>query len=196
MKALAYSGLYATWRRTGGYVDVSMRWMDFDAHPVGAAGDWRTDGHARAFNLEAGYTGWNPAGIALVPQLQYTRATVSGISPMSGTLVDFTAEGGNAERVRVGLDASRAFAGGRHRARWTPYGAVGVVREMGGGSTYAVGGNAAFSGASRNQGTHVLLEAGLGMQAGGLSATVGLHWADGGSIDNTTGGQVVLRYAW
>ena len=172
-----------------------MRWMDFDAVLMSAGGEQRTDGNATAFNLEAGYTGWSLGGFTMTPQVQYTRARIDDIAPVSGSLVEFTADGGISERVRLGLGFSRSFAsaGG---ALWTPYGTVSAVSEMDGESGYTVDGNTLFSGTTSTDGTHALLEAGLGVQFHGFSVTGGVNWADGGALDSATGGQLVLRYTW
>ena len=36
----------------------------------------------------------------------------------------------------------------------------------------------------------------IGVRKGGLSATAGFNWADGGASDNMHGGQLVVRYTW
>lgn len=192
---LDYSGLSGTWLAQDFYVDASVRWMDFEAVLASAGGEQHTSGNGRAVNLEAGYTGWHLGAFDLVPQVQYTRTKLDDIAPVSGSLVDFTADGGISERVRVGLGFSRAFAsaGG---VRWTPYGAISAVNELDGESAYMVDGNTLFTGTNSTDGTHALLEAGVGMQFGGVSVTGGLHWADGGAIDSSTGGQLVVRYTW
>jgi hypothetical protein len=190
-----YSGLYGTWVAPSFYVDASMRWMDFDAVLLSAGGEQRSNGNATAFNLEAGYTAWTLGDFALTPQVQYTRAKVDDIAPVSGSLVDFTSDGGVSERVRLGLGLSRTFAtdGG---ASWTPYGAVSAVRQMDGEAGFMVDGNSLFSGTTSTDGTSALVEAGVGVQFGGMSITGGLNWTDGGAIDSATGGQLVLRYTW
>jgi outer membrane autotransporter protein len=190
-----YSGLYGTWVTPRFYVDASMRWMDFDAVLMSAGGEQRTDGNATAFNIEAGYTGWNMGMFKVTPQVQYTRAKIDDIAPVSGSQVDLTADGGVSERVRVGLGLERTFgtAGG---VSWTPYGAVSAVSEMDGDSSFSVDGNPLFSGTTSTDGTSALVEAGVGVQFGGLSVTGGLNWTDGGAIDSSTGGQLVLRYTW
>lgn len=192
---LDYSGLYATWVSPAFYVDASMRWLDFDAVLMSTAGEQRSNGNGTAFNLEAGYTGWSLGAFTLTPQAQYTRAKIDDIAPVRGSLVDFAADGGVSERIRLGLGFSRSFASARG-ILWTPYGAVSAVDELDGESRYIVDGNALFSGASSTDGTHALVEAGVGMQWRGLSLTAGVHWADGGAIDGATGGQLVVRYTW
>ncbi len=192
---LDYSGLSGTWLAQDFYVDASMRWMDFEAVLASAGGEQHTSGNGTAFNLEAGYTGWQLGTFDLVPQVQYTRTKLDDIAPVAGSLVDFTADGGISERVRVGLGFSRAFASASG-VKWTPYGAISAVNELDGESAYMVDGNPLFSGTGSTDGTHALLEAGVGAQFGGVTVTGGLHWADGGAIDSSMGGQLVMRYTW
>ena len=192
---LDYSGLSGTWVARDFYIDASMRWMDFEAVLASAGGEQHTSGNGTAFNVEAGYTGWQLGAFDLVPQVQYTRTKLDDIAPVAGTLVDLTADGGTSGRVRVGLGFSRAFASA-NGVRWMPYGAISAVNELDGESAYVVDGNTLFSGTSSTDGTHALVEAGVGAQFGGVTVTGGLHWADGGAIDGSVGGQLVVRYTW
>ena len=71
-----------------------------------------------------------------------------------------------------------------------------AVRQMDGEAGFMVDGNSLFSGTTSTDGTSALVEAGVGVQFGGMSITGGLNWTDGGAIDSATGGQLVLRYTW
>src|SRR5690606_31320948 len=104
-----FSGVYATWRGRNFYLDGAMRWIDLEARLVSAAGEQRTGTEARAFDIELGYTGWHAGGLALVPQLQYTRASFDALDPIQGPDVAFDAEAGTMERLRLGLGISHRF---------------------------------------------------------------------------------------
>ena len=189
------AGLYATWLADNFYVDASWRWMDFESWMRAAAGEFRASGNARAMNIEAGYTGWELGGFSLVPQVQYTRTRIDNIDFTGGTLTSVALDGGDSERLRVGLGFERGFttAGGY---RLTPYGSLSAVNEMDGSSSFTINGDAALSGGVEADGTFGLVELGLGVQKNGWSASAGLNWADGGAIDSDLGGQVVVRYTW
>jgi outer membrane autotransporter protein len=187
------SGLHATWMGPSVYVDASVRWMDFDARLLSAAGEQDTSGNATAFNLEAGYTGWTMAGMNVVPQVQYTRSQIDNIDVVQGSQAGFAAGGGASERGRLGVAIDRSFAtaGGM---TWTPYGALSAVREFDGESTFVIAD--AFEGGTDIEGTSALVELGVGAQKGGFSATAGVNWTDGGALDSFVGGQLSLRYTW
>jgi outer membrane autotransporter protein len=187
------SGVYASWFGSRFYVDVSQRWMDFDARLDSATGELETSGNATATNIEAGLTGWSAGGIDIVPQVQYTRAKIDNVGPLDGSLVRMDIDGGASERGRVGVALSRSFAGA-NGLQWTPYGALSAVREFDGETGFTVAD--AFSGTTSTEGTGTLAELGIGVRKGGLSATAGFNWADGGASDNMRGGQLVVRYTW
>lgn len=189
------AGLYATWLAENFYVDASWRWMDFDSRMRSSTDEYRASGNARAINLEAGYTGWELGGFSLVPQVQYTRASIDNIDSISGTLTEVALDGGDSERLRLGLGFERSFAtAGGYRI--TPYGSINAVNEMDGTSRFIVNGNAALSGEVEADGTFGMVELGVGVQKNGWSASAGMNWADGGSVDSDFGGQVVVRYTW
>jgi hypothetical protein len=187
------TGLYATWRLPSFYVDVSYRWMEFDAKLTSAAGEQRANGDATAGNVEVGYTGWSMGGVSIVPQAQYTRSKIDNVGPVQGSLTEMALSGGVSERGRVGVALSRTFESG-NGFRWTPYGAISAVREFKGETGFSVGGT--FDGTTSVEGSGTLAELGIGLRKGGLSATAGFNWADGGAMDNVRGGQLVLRYTW
>lgn len=187
-------GLYGTWvSATGFYVDLSHRWMGFDADVYSPAGEQSTSGDAAAWNVEAGYTAWTlPGGVDVTPQLQYTRSEVTNVDALYGDSAAFVGKGGVSKRGRAGVAFSREFESAG--LRWTPYGSVNAVREFDGKTAYAV--NDAYFGAVESEGTSTLVELGLGLQKDSLSVTGGAHWNDGGSLQNFVGGQLVLRYTW
>jgi outer membrane autotransporter protein len=187
------SGVYASWFGSRFYVDVSQRWMDFDARLDSATGELETSGNATATNIEAGLTGWSAGGIDIVPQVQYTRAKIDNVGPLDGSLTRMDIDGGTSERGRVGVALSRGFAGA-NGLQWTPYGALSAVRQFDGETGFTVAD--AFSGATSTEGTGTLAELGIGVSKGHLSATAGVNWADGGASDNMRGGQLVVRYTW
>lgn len=190
---LSSAGLYATWLGTAGlYVDVSYRWMDFDARLSSSGGVQKTSGNASAVNIEAGFNAWTVAGYNIVPQAQYTRTDITNIDTVRGSLIDFTADGGVSTRGRLGVGIDKTFENGGFV--WTPYGAVSVVKEFDGKSSYTIDG--AFNGQTRTDGTGAMLELGLGTHKGGFSATGGVNWTDGGAQQSFLGGQLVLRYNW
>lgn len=188
-------GLYASWLADNFYVDASWRWMEFESQMRSATGEYFAAGDARAFNLEAGYTGWEVGGFSLVPQLQYTRATIDNMASVDGSLTSVELDGGDGERLRLGLGIERSFttAGG---FRVTPYGSINAINEMDGTSRFIVNGNAALSGEVEAGGNYGMAELGIGIQKNGWSANAGVNWADGGAIDSDFGGQVVVRYTW
>jgi outer membrane autotransporter protein len=186
-------GLYGTWTGRNFYVDVSHRTMNIDARLRGATGEHDTTAEASASNIEAGFTGWSAGGFAIVPQVQYTRSQVDKVGALAGSQVSMAIDGGKSERGRVGLAVSRTFDAGSGFT-WTPYGALSAVREFDGKSGFTIADT--FSGSTSVEGSGTLAELGVGVRKGGLSATAGLNWADGGAVDNVRGGQVVVRYSW
>jgi outer membrane autotransporter protein len=190
---LSTVGVYGTWiSPLGFYLDASYRWMDFDAELSSVGGAQSTSGNATAFNLEAGYTGWQVAGIDVVPQVQYTRTEITNIEALHGDTLEFAPEGGDSSRGRLGVGLGKTIA--RNGVTWTPYGSVNAVREFDGENRYTVAGD--YHGLTRTDGTSAMVELGLGMQANGFSVTGGANWTDGGAQHGFLGGQLVLRYSW
>jgi hypothetical protein len=190
---LSSVGIYGTWISSlGFYLDASYRWMDFDADLSSVGGAQSTSGNATAFNLEAGYTGWQVAGIDIVPQAQYTRTEITNIDALHGDAIEFAPEGGDSSRGRLGVGLSKAIAQGG--VVWTPYGSVNAVREFDGENRYTVAGD--YHGLTRTDGTSAMVELGLGMQTNGFSITGGANWTDGGAQHGFFGGQLVVRYSW
>jgi hypothetical protein len=187
------AGVYASWYGPKFYVDVSQRWMDFDARLDSASGERLTSGNATATNIEAGLSGWSAYGVDIVPQVQYTRTKIDNVGPVAGSLVQMDLDGGASERGRVGVSLSRTFAGSGGFS-WTPYGALSAVREFDGETGFTVAD--AFSGTTSADGTSTLAELGIGVHSGHFSATAGFNWTDGGAVDNVRGGQLVARYTW
>lgn len=187
------SGLYVGWTGDRFYADASWRWMDFDATLMSVGGEQRTSGNATAFNFEGGYTGWSMAGVNFVPQLQYTRSVVDNIDTVEGSEIGMDIYGGVSERARVGLALDRTFDGG-NGFTWTPYGALSAVREMDGNTGYTIADR--FNGRTSTSGNSFLAELGLGVQKGRLSATGGIHLADGDALQGFYGGQLLVRYTW
>jgi hypothetical protein len=185
-------GMYATWIAPQFYLDASYRWLDFDAHFRSAAGLQGTRGNGGAFNVEAGYTAWTFAGIAVTPQLQYTRSHVGDFSTIHGAGIDFVANGGASTRGRAGVEFSKVMEGAGWV--WTPYGSVNAIREFDGEANYAVGDD--FTGFTSAKGTSAMVELGVGARKDGFSVTGGANWTDGGAYQGVLGGQVVVRYSW
>jgi hypothetical protein len=189
---LSSAGLYGTWLGNNGlYVDVSYRWMDFDARLMSAGGAQKARGDANAFNIEAGFNAWNVDGFNIVPQLQYTNTDVN-VATLHGSAIEFVEAGGSSSRGRLGVGVdktieSRGFV-------WTPYGSISAVKEFNGTSGYAVADT--LHGETRADGTGAMLELGLGARKDGFSATGGVNWTDGGAQQSFLGGQLVLRYSW
>lgn len=185
-------GVYATWIADRFYVDASMRWMGFDADLRSAGARQRTDGSADAFNIEAGFNGWNVAGLNLQPQVQYTHTRVSDIRPLRGDVAVFDAGSAGSSRGRVGLAVDKTFAAGG----WTltPYGSLNAIREFDGKYGYNV--DDVFFGSTSTEGTSALVELGMGARKDKLSVTGGVNWTDGGALNSVFGGQVVVRYNW
>jgi outer membrane autotransporter protein len=186
-------GLYGTWIGRNLYVDVSHRTMDIDARLQGTTGDRQTSAQASASNIEAGFTGWSAGGFAITPQVQYTRSKIDHVDPLGGSQVRMAIEGGKSERGRIGVALSRSFDAGSGFT-WTPYGSLSAVREFDGKSGFTIADT--FSGSTSVEGSGTLAELGVGVRKGGLSATAGLNWANGGAVDDVRGGQVVVRYGW
>jgi hypothetical protein len=184
-------GVYGTWTMPAFYVDLSFRWMDFDATLMSSAGESRGSGNATASNIEAGYTGWNMGGFDIVPQLQYTQSTVD-VDALHGSVASFENGQNDSARGRLGVEISRSFDAAGFS--WKPYAAASVVREFDGEGSYTIADT--FSGTTSIEGTSTLLEAGIGTRIGGLSGTFGVNWSDGGALDSQLGGNLVLRYSW
>lgn len=185
-------GAYATWYAPGGfYVDLSGRWMASDIHSTTAAGTMAGRAHAQATSLEAGYE-WMAGGFNVVPQLQYTRTKVDGITPLQGTWVTFQSHGGTFEQGRLGVEVNRTFEFGG--LRWTPYGSIHAVHEFDGKTTYTVADN--FYGSTGTKGTSTMAELGLGLQKGRFGVGLGMNWTDGGAYKHVIGGQAVARFSW
>ena len=187
-------GFYATWFASQGfYVDLSGREMAVDVQSTSAAGTLTTQAHTSAANIEAGYAWTLDNGLAITPQLQYTRTKVEEARPLHGDGVDFLSHGGTSSRGRLGVEASKEFQadGG---VRITPYGSLNAVREFDGEMSYTVAD--AFSGSTDTKGTSAMAELGLGVQTGAWGFTFGAHWTDGGAFKGVVGGQAVVRFAW
>lgn len=189
------AGLYATWLRGDFYFDASWRWMDFESRLRTATASYQTSGNARAFNLEAGYTGWKVGAMTLVPQIQYTRTRIDNMDPVAGTLTEARLDGGDSERLRVGLGLEHSFLTG-NGIRLTPYGSLSAIHESDGRSSFIVNGDPTLAGSVEADGTTGQLELGIGVQKGGWSLTGGVNWNDGGAVDSTFGGQLVVRWTW
>ena len=186
-------GLYGTLLGDNGlYLDVSQRWTGIDARLQTATGSYTTKASADAFNVEAGFTAWQMAGINFMPQAQYTRTRVSDIDALHGSHAEFADEGGTSSRGRVGLAVDKVFQGAGFT--WTPYGSVNAVREFDGEYDHAI--NGGLFGTTRTEGTSAMVELGLGARKDKLSITGGVHWTDGGALESLTGGQLVVRYHW
>jgi outer membrane autotransporter protein len=186
-------GLYGTWLGANGfYVDLSQRWIGFDARLRAATGVVTTEATADAFNAEAGFTAGTLAGINVVPQLQYTHTRVEGIKPVQGGGSTFNSDGGVSSRGRLGVAFDKSFQSSGFTL--TPYGSLNVVREFEGDYDYSV--NGGLLGSNSTEGTSAMLELGLGARKGGLSITGGMDWIDGGAQQGVMGGQLVVRYGW
>lgn len=186
------SGVYASWfGGNGAYLDVSYRWLSFDARLHTAAGLQNARGDGHAFNVEAGLGGWMLGGFRAVPQVQFTESRVGRLD-VRGVQTTFVAGGSTSRRGRVGLEFSRDIALGA--ASLTPYAALGAVREFDGRSRYSVGG--LFNGETSTKGTSATADLGLAAQYRGVVVGAGVHWTDGGALQDFAGGQLVLRYTW
>jgi outer membrane autotransporter protein len=188
-------GLYGTWISPNGwYLDLSHRWITFDAVLGSAGGEQRTKGDASAWNVEAGYDAWTlSGGMKITPQVQYTRTRIGNIDDVHGDSATFAANGGDSSRGRLGVAFSMSI-NGNSGFFWTPYGSVNAVREFNGITNYTI--NNVFSGSTSVEGTSAMVELGLGAQKGGFSITGGVNWTDGGALQSFTGGQLELRYSW
>ena len=186
-------GLYATWYAPQGfYVDLSGRWMAVDVRSTSPLGALQTRVHTQAWNIEAGYP-WQLAGWSVVPQLQYTRTTVSGVDALQGAVSSVLGDGGNSARARVGVEISRPFETGSG-LRVQPFASLNWVREFDGDMAYTVANN--FHGVVSDQGSSVMAELGLGIQKGHWSLSLGGYWLDGGAYKRGGGAQAVVRLAW
>ncbi|MHB1774202.1 MAG: autotransporter outer membrane beta-barrel domain-containing protein [Acidimicrobiales bacterium] len=190
------SGIYGTWLAPDGfYLDASYRWMHFGAKLISAAGMAWANGAADGFNLESGKTWILHGDLMITPQLQYTWIQVNHIDSVAGAVAGFQSSGDTSSRGRLGVMISRSFTlSGMGRTLWTPYASISAVREFDGTSHYAVNSN--FFGQTSTRGTSMLAEAGLDIQAAGLSVYGGVNWQDGGPLKNVLGGQLGLRYQW
>jgi outer membrane autotransporter protein len=188
-------GIYGTWISPNGwYVDLSHRWINFDAVLRSAGGEQQTKGDASAWNLEAGYDAWTlSGGLKITPQVQYTHTHVGGIKALHGDLATFDAQGGDSSRARLGVAVSKTIKSDSGFT-WTPYGSVNAIREFDGETSYAI--NNAFFGRTSTEGTSAMVELGIGVQKGGFSISGGVNWTDGGVLESFTGGQLSLRYSW
>ncbi|HEV8693212.1 MAG TPA: autotransporter outer membrane beta-barrel domain-containing protein, partial [Lysobacter sp.] len=186
-------GLYGTWLADSGfYVDGSLRWTGIDARLRSATGTVTTKASADAFNVETGFTAWTLAGINVVPQLQYTHTRVGDIKPVQESGSTFVSEGGVSSRGRLGVAFDKSFQASGFSL--TPYGSLNVVREFAGDYDYSV--NGGLLGSTHIEGTSAMLELGLGARKGGLSASAGMSWTDGGAQQGVMGGQLTVRYGW
>src|SRR5690606_35820108 len=153
----------------------------------------RTSGNATAFKIEGGYTGWPIAGVHFVPQFQYTRPVDYNIVAIAGRELAMEVYGSGCEPARVSLSRDRTFDS-RNGFTWTPYNALRAVREMDGNTGYSIADR--YSGRTSTSGNSFLAELGLGVQKGRLSATGGIHLADGDALQGFYGGQLLVRYTW
>jgi len=186
-------GLYGTWLAENSfYFDLSQRWTSIRAHLRSGTSTPIADASASALNIETGITAWTLAGVHVVPQLQYTRTRIDGISTLSSQQSDFADHGGVSSRGRVGVAVDRTIQGTRFS--WTPYGSVNAVREFNGKYGYAI--NGGLLGKTSTAGTSAMVELGLGARRGALSITGGVNWTDGGALQNVIGGQLAVRYSW
>ncbi|QIL19491.1 hypothetical protein [Thermomonas sp. HDW16] len=186
-------GAYATWYVPQGfYVDLTGRWMAADVRSTTSAGTLTARAHTSAASIEAGYQWAFGNGLMVVPQAQYTRTKVDGISTIHGPDVDFQAHGGTFSRGRLGVELNKAFQVGG--ATITPYGSVNAIREFDGESTYTIAGR--YDGSTGVKGTSTMVELGVGAHKGAFDVTIGANWTDGGAIDSGLGGQAIIRYAW
>src|SRR5690606_41213848 len=127
-------------------------------------------GNASAFNLEAGDTGCKEGGKTLVTQLQYTRVKIDNMDPVSGSLTEAVQDGGESERLRVGLGLEHSFvtAGG---LRVTPYGSLSAIHESDGVSSLIITGDAELSRGAAAHSTSTQLALGLGFHTHGGTFT-------------------------
>jgi outer membrane autotransporter protein len=184
-------GVYATWFAPQGfYIDLSNRWMAVDVTSTSTAG--RVNGRARAnaWNLEAGYE-WKVRGLSIVPQVQYTRTEVEDARSIQSDGSMFESNG-TSSRGRLGVEFNKSLGSGD--VRWTPYGSINAVREFDGRYDFTTVG--AFTGNTGTEGTSVMGELGLGVQARGWGFTIGAQWTDGGAVEGTFGAQALVRLAW
>jgi outer membrane autotransporter protein len=184
-------GVYATWFAPQGfYIDLSNHWMAVDVTSTSVAGRVNGRAHANAWNLEAGYE-WNIRGLSIIPQVQYTRTEVEDARSIQSDGSLFESDG-TSSRGRLGVEVGKTFATGD--VRWTPYGSINAVREFDGRYDFTAAG--AFTGNTGTEGTSVMGELGLGVQARGWGFTIGAQWTDGGAIEGTFGAQALVRLAW
>jgi outer membrane autotransporter protein len=186
-------GVYGTWFAANGfYLDLSHRWTSLDARLATGTGAYTTTLDATAFNLEAGFQGWQWGAVNAVPQLQVTRTRLTGIDPLQGTSASFADEGGTSLRGRLGVAFDRTFDGGAWS--WTPYGSINAVHEFDGAYAHTI--NGTLEGETRTEGTSALVELGVGARSGNLSVSGGASWMDGGAQQGVTGAQLTLRWRW
>jgi outer membrane autotransporter protein len=185
-------GAYATWQVPEGfYVDLTGRWMAADVRATSAAGVMAGRVHTQATSLEAGYE-WKIGAVNVVPQAQYTRTKVDGITLFHGEMADFEAHGGTFSQGRIGVEINKTLQSGD--LRWTPYGALSAVREFDGKTTYTVADN--FFGSTNSKGTSAMAELGLSLQKGAFGFGLGVNWTDGGAYKSVVGGQANVRFSW
>jgi len=189
-------GLYGTWiSPTGFYLDASWRWMSFDVAMTSKIGARALDGDAQTLNLELGYAWTLPRGLKVEPQLQYTKTSVDAFDVVeTDTGMAFASNGGDSRRTRAGVALRKTIGDANSAWTWTPYAAVSAVREFDGGNRYAI--NQAFTGEVDMEGTSALLELGLAGTHRNWSFQGGVHWQDGGAVENFLGAQFNLRYSF
>ena len=186
-------GVYSTWLSPKGYyVDTSYWAMNYNGRLDAAGSRQPVHGKANAFNVETGYTFNLANGMHLEPQAQYTWTHVDSMG-LQGPDANFEAADGDWQRSRVGLMAWKAYTG-RAGVTWTPYSSLSVVHVSGGKTGYTI--NNAFNGTLDTAGTSMQLGFGMGMQKKAFSASAGLNWTSGGSVDSFLGGQLLLRYGF
>jgi outer membrane autotransporter protein len=186
-------GLYATWiSPRGWYLDASWRGLSFDAELRSTLGPMASSGNADTLNLEAGRTWTFASGLALEPQLQYTRSRVHDMVAMQLGGESFQALEAGASRARVGMSLRKRFGDAAHGWQWTPYASLGIVHEFDGENRYLL--DSTLSGESSLAGSSALLELGITASHANWSVHGGLDWRDGGTLEGVFGGQLTLRY--
>jgi len=190
-------GVYGTWLSpTGFYLDASYRWTKFDTDLDSLAGPMHIDkGKAETFNVELGYAWTLSGGLKIEPQFQYTKTNVHDLDLVTTSSgMTFRSEGGDSSRGRLGVAAYKGFGDADTGWRVTPYVALSAVREFDGENDFAI--NDTLVGRTTTEGTSALLELAVTARHEGLSIWGGLNWQDGGSIDNSLGGQIGVRYSF
>jgi outer membrane autotransporter protein len=187
-------GLYGTWiSPTGFYLDASYRWMSFDVDMSSKIGARKLDGDAETFNVELGYAWTLSGGLSIEPQLQYTKTSVDAFDVVeTDTGMAFASDGGDSSRGRAGVAVRKSIEASGWK--WTPYASASVVREFDGKNRYAI--NEVLEGEVDMEGTSTLLELGLAASHGKWDFQGGVHWQDGGAVENFLGAQFNLRYTF